>query len=78
MGCAGKVVHHKCGYPLWSFVMHRFDETTLVNYRDGGSGGFVVFLCPGCGKPLPLWWSVPGQKDEWQAVRDECESECEF
>jgi hypothetical protein len=51
--------------------MHRFDESTLVNYRDGGPGGFVVFLCPGCLGVLKLWWSVPGQKDEWWPVRDE-------
>ena len=77
MGQDGKWVTHKCGYQLWSFVMHRFDESTLVNYRDGGPGGFVVFLCPGCLGVLKLWWSVPGQRDEWQPTVVE-ESECEF
>jgi hypothetical protein len=65
----GKLVHHRCGYGLWAFVVERFaaDEydwiarqeaaSVLVNYRDSADGQ-VVFLCPRCGKPLKLWWEV--------------------
>jgi hypothetical protein len=68
-GSIGKVVHHRCGYTLWAFVVERFaaDEydwiarqeaaSVLVNYRDPANGQ-VVFMCPCCGKPLKLWWEV--------------------
>jgi hypothetical protein len=35
----------------------------VVNYRDGSPTGLVVFLCPGCSKPLQLWWADPGSVD---------------
>jgi hypothetical protein len=68
VGREGKAVHHQCGHLLWAVVVHPFDESTLVSYRDGGSMGLVVFVCPSCGKPLRLWWSVPGQRDQWFAA----------
>jgi len=57
----GKLVHHRCGYPLWAVVLERFNGVTVVNYRDQGPQGLIVFVCPGCGCPLQLWWQVPGQ-----------------
>lgn len=60
-----KQVRHRCGYPLQSEVLSRFvplDEratvqvgsSVVVNYR--GLNGVLTNLCPGCGKPLQLWW----------------------
>jgi hypothetical protein len=41
----------------------RLEEGTdvLVGYRDAGPGALPmqVFCCPGCGKPLKLWWHLP-------------------
>ncbi len=57
----GKLLHHRCGYPLWSVVHERFNGVMLVNYRDQSPRGLLIFICPGCGKSLQLWWQVPGQ-----------------
>jgi hypothetical protein len=70
----GKWVHHRCGYALWVVVLERFNGATVVNYRDGGSHGLLVSLCPGCGGVLKLWWEVPGQAvatDPHMASREE-------
>jgi hypothetical protein len=41
----------------------RLEEGTdvLVGYRDAGPGALPmqVFCCPGCGRPLKLWWRLP-------------------
>lgn len=76
-GPYGKLVHHRCGYPLWSQELTRFDGSlcqamgvarpegidVLVGYRDAGPGQrpMQVFCCPGCGKPLKLWWHLPAE-----------------
>ena len=59
----GKVVRHRCGYPLSTRLIGAAEwmGQVVVEYRDGGGMGPVVYLCPGCGKPLKLWWPVPGE-----------------
>ncbi len=66
-----KQVRHKCGYELQAEVLRAFgafDDVVTVpagshvvmNYR--GLNGVLTNVCPGCGKPLKLWWegSVEG------------------
>lgn len=47
---------HRCGYQLWAVVLDRLGAHVVVNFRDGSCDGMVVFLCPGCGGELQLWW----------------------
>jgi hypothetical protein len=61
VGQGGKLVHHRCGYPLWVVVLERFNGATVVSYRDQSPLGLLVFMCPRCGGALQLWWEVPGQ-----------------
>ena len=58
----GKVVRHRCGYALWTRVVGSVEWAgqIVVEYRDGGGMGLVVYACPRCGKELKLWWLVPG------------------
>ena len=58
-GACGKVVRHRCGYALWVRVLGHVEGLVVVEYRDGGRLGTLVYLCPGCGKPLKLWWDAP-------------------
>ncbi len=62
-----RVVRHRCGYPLLAKVIDVFEwcpawrtayvpPAVVVNYRD--RSGQVVFLCPGCGISLQLWWDL--------------------
>ena len=70
----GKLVHHRCGYPLWAVVLERFNGVTVVNYRDQSPLGLLVFVCPRCAGALQLWWEVPGQvvaTDPHMASREE-------
>jgi hypothetical protein len=63
----GKLVHHKCGHPLFVDGYQEFQPLpvfaepgcidVLVVYRDAmEERPTVVFCCPGCNKPLKLWW----------------------
>ena len=65
-----KLVRHRCGQPLWaetSFLEAVEDEMcvsvpakAVVNYRSASPGAaeVLVWVCPGCGKPLRIWWDV--------------------
>lgn len=71
----GKLVHHRCGYPLWVRATHQFpadwsqrlgvvsssEGDVLVEYRNGSALGIVVFICPDCYEPLQLWWDSQGR-----------------
>ncbi|HLI08566.1 MAG TPA: hypothetical protein VKV40_18535 [Ktedonobacteraceae bacterium] len=71
-GASGKRWRHSGGYPLWAQVGLRLEpleewETTgmercvVVSYRSAvvGTSALLLFHCPGCGRPLRLWWSLP-------------------
>ena len=71
----GKVVRHRCGYALSTRLIGAAEWVgqVVVEYRAGGGMGPVVYMCPGCGKPLKLWWPVPervsqGVCDVWSFV----------
>ena len=68
-----KLVHHKCGHPLWTKVFDRLTvpegsqaasngEKVILHYYDAhpdsSTPDLIVFLCPGCGQPLKLWWDA--------------------
>jgi len=56
----GRLVHHRCGYPLVAFVGERLEWSgmVVVSYRDGRRGvdSLFVYHCPDCGGELKLWW----------------------
>lgn len=67
-GRLGKLVRHACGYSLQAEVLERVEvfegcavtgvgPAVVVCYRDPADG-MLTNLCPRCGKPLQLWWSV--------------------
>lgn len=58
-----KLVHHRCGYPLWSQVLDRLEwcAGVVVTYRSAVEGGspLPLYHCPQCGGTLRLWWDDP-------------------
>lgn len=75
---ARKLVHHRCGYPLWAEVLGRFDEVRewetvsspgdcfVVSYRcaEQGVQPIIVSMCPCCRRSLQLWWPVENEGNE--------------
>jgi hypothetical protein len=61
-----KTVHHRCGYSLvtkitacWGPVVDHHDYapvTTQVHVSYWDEAMQPVFVCPGCGKELQVWW----------------------
>ncbi len=72
----GKMVHHRCGYPLWVRMMDQFEAVgdgsvvaaegvgdVVVEYRDPSVGnGPMVYICPRCRSVLQLWWESGGKQ----------------
>ena len=54
----GKLVHHRCGSSLWSFVLTELEGSVVVEYRVwvGTAFSLPLYFCPTCGKRLKIWW----------------------
>ncbi len=68
----GKVIRHRCGYPLrvaqCGFVT---EDAVVVGYREVAQFSLLLYHCPGCGEELQLWWVAPpalvaAQRVQWQ------------
>lgn len=63
----GRLVHHRCGYPLLARVLGRFEwgNAVVVEYRDGRPAvdSMLLYSCPGCGGELKLWWQDRGEQE---------------
>ena len=59
----GRIVYHRCGYPLWVCALSRLERARCVEYRDANNldHSLVLFHCPRCQKPLELWWDEQEQ-----------------
>jgi len=56
----GKVIRHRCGYPLRIASLGFVGETAVVViYREATHFSLPLYHCPRCGEELRLWWDAP-------------------
>lgn len=77
MDVNGKLWAHGCGYMLWAVVRGKVGDAVVVEYRDGDDvrRDVPLYHCPGCAKPLQLWWRLSAGDTRFSALAGEDEGD---